>query len=161
MRFYWGVAAACVLGIAVAAPPASKTSTAKTGTTKTTWAQTKATAARKAPAYPAVHTIPSKSTSRPATSARKVAARPQYAPRQGGPTPDRYKEIQNSLISKGYLQGTPTGVWDQSSVEAMKKFQADQKLDATGKITSKSIISLGLGPRDESAPNLNTPPTNK
>jgi Putative peptidoglycan binding domain len=72
------------------------------------------------------------------------------APRQASPSTDRYREIQESLISKGYLHGEPTGVWDQSSMDAMKKFQEDQKIDATGKITSKALISLGLGPRDES-----------
>jgi hypothetical protein len=40
----------------------------------------------------------------------------------------------------------------------MKKFQEDQKLEPSGKVTAKALIILGLGPKDESAP---TPNTNK
>ena len=82
--------------------------------------------------------------------ARKSSAT-TYA-HQSGPTPDRYRQIQESLISKGYMQGEPTGVWDQNSVDAMKKLQTDLNLEPTGKITSKALISLGLGPSSESAP---------
>jgi len=71
-------------------------------------------------------------------------------PRQAIPTSERYKEIQESLISKGYMQGPANGVWDQNSMDAMKKFQQDQNLDPTGKITSRALINLGLGPKDES-----------
>ena len=72
---------------------------------------------------------------------------------QKAPTPDRYKEIQQALASKGYLEsGAPTGVWDNSSVEALKKFQADQNLEPSGKLDSLSLIGLGLGPkRDQPA----------
>jgi hypothetical protein len=66
------------------------------------------------------------------------------------PTPDRYKEIQDALASKGYLQSDDaTGKWDQTSMDAMKRFQADQKLDTTGKINSLSLIALGLGPKHD------------
>src|ERR1700760_1230299 len=37
----------------------------------------------------------------------------------------RTMEIQNALIREHYLNGEATGVWDQSSKEAMIKFQAD------------------------------------
>ena len=65
---------------------------------------------------------------------------------QAGPTSDRYREIQEALAAKGYLKTPPTGVWDQESTEAMKRFQADQKLTSTGKLNSLSLIALGLGP---------------
>src|SRR6266550_6997019 len=40
---------------------------------------------------------------------------------QRTPTPDRYREIQQALASKGYLQpGAPTGVWDTSSISAQE-----------------------------------------
>ena len=63
------------------------------------------------------------------------------------PTPDRYKEIQDALAKKGYLHGDPTGVWDQSSADALRRFQEDQNLQASGKLDSLSIIALGLGPK--------------
>ena len=65
------------------------------------------------------------------------------------PTPDRYKEIQQALASKGYLHSEPTGVWDQQSVDALRHFQQDQNLQPSGKLNSLSIIALGLGPKHE------------
>jgi hypothetical protein len=88
-------------------------------------------------------------------SSKKVPARTRVAsaPRQASPSSDRFKEIQESLISKGYLKTPANGVWDQNSIDAMRKFQEDQKMDASGKVTAKALISLGLGPKDESTPN--------
>jgi peptidoglycan hydrolase-like protein with peptidoglycan-binding domain len=63
------------------------------------------------------------------------------------PTPDRYKEIQDALAKKGYLHADPTGVWDQNSADALRRFQQDQNLQASGKLDSLSIIALGLGPK--------------
>ena len=48
--------------------------------------------------------------------------------RQQSPTPERYKEIQQALVDRGYLKGDPTGVWDADSANAMLRFQTDQKL---------------------------------
>jgi peptidoglycan hydrolase-like protein with peptidoglycan-binding domain len=83
---------------------------------------------------------------------RGKAARPKVtsraAPRQANPSSDRYREIQEALAAKGYLKTPPTGVWDQDSVEAMKRFQEDQKITSTGKLNSLSLIALGLGPKD-------------
>ncbi len=68
------------------------------------------------------------------------------------PTPDRYREIQQALVNKGYLQpGDVTGVWNQGSIDALRRFQADQKIDSSGKINALSLIALGLGPRHETA----------
>jgi peptidoglycan hydrolase-like protein with peptidoglycan-binding domain len=72
--------------------------------------------------------------------------------RQQAPTPDRYKEIQQALVDKGYLKGEPTGVWDADSASAMQRFQQDQKLTPTGKINAPSLIGLGLGAKSAGAP---------
>jgi len=71
--------------------------------------------------------------------------------RQLQPTPERYRDIQRALLQKGYLTGEPTGVWSQESIDAMRRFQADQKLASTGKIDSLSLIALGLGPKHQTA----------
>lgn len=63
------------------------------------------------------------------------------------PTTDRYMEIQQALVTRGYLQTPPSGTWDTATVEALKKFQEEQNLPPTGKITSLSLIALGLGPK--------------
>jgi uncharacterized low-complexity protein len=73
--------------------------------------------------------------------------------RQMSPTPDRYREIQGALASKGFLKPEDaTGTWNQTSSDAMKKFQTEQNLDSTGKINSLSLIALGLGPHHDPAP---------
>lgn len=67
--------------------------------------------------------------------------------RQLAPTPDRYKEIQSALVERGYLKKDASGVWDADSADAMRRFQQDQSLEATGKLNSLSLIALGLGPK--------------
>jgi peptidoglycan hydrolase-like protein with peptidoglycan-binding domain len=92
-----------------------------------------------------------------ATSKRRSTSRkPKVASwrnNQHSPSPERYKEIQDALASKGYLQpDTASGVWDTSSMSALKKFQQDQNLEPSGKLDSVSIIALGLGPKRDQAP---------
>jgi len=65
------------------------------------------------------------------------------------PTPDRYREIQQALVSKGYGSQEPDGTWSPQWIDALKRFQQDQKLEANGKLNALSIITLGLGPRRE------------
>jgi hypothetical protein len=67
--------------------------------------------------------------------------------RQMEPTPERYKEIQQALVEKGYLKSEPNGVWDTESSAALLQFQTDKKLSPTGKLSSASLIALGLGPK--------------
>jgi len=68
------------------------------------------------------------------------------------PTPDRYREIQEALAARGYLSSEDAnGTWGQASAEALKRFQAEQALESTGKIDSLSLIALGLGPKHDSA----------
>lgn len=66
---------------------------------------------------------------------------------QQAPTPDRVKEIQKALIDRGYLHGGPTGVWGQDSVDALRRFQEEKNIMANGKLSSLSLIHLGLGPK--------------
>jgi len=72
---------------------------------------------------------------------------------QQSPTRERYAEIQQALIARGYLQGPPTGVWGPESVEALRRFQRDNGLEPTGKLNSLTLIALGLGPNHASAAN--------
>ena len=72
---------------------------------------------------------------------------------QQAPTPDRYKEIQQALASKGYLHTEPNGEWGAESTEALKRFQADQNLTPDGKLNSLSLIAMGLGPKRMTAQN--------
>jgi hypothetical protein len=144
------VAAVCIVACAAQSlPPSTQKAPAKTAAPAPTGAKT-AGAAKKAP--PKVG-----SASVRKTPAKRAPVHAAARPRQLQPTAERYREIQDALVAKGYLKPEQAnGSWDQNSIDALKKFQADQKLDASGKITSMSLIALGLGPKHDSAP-LPTP----
>lgn len=78
-------------------------------------------------------------------SPQPVPVRRYYG--QQSPTTDRYLEIQQALVTRGYLTTPPSGTWDPATVDALKRFQEEQNLPPTGKITSLSLIALGLGPK--------------
>lgn len=129
---------------ATSAHPAAKKKAAGKAATKSHSTASHSTASTHATARKTVSKKGKKGTAHPAA----VPARS----RQANPTPDRYKEIQQALASKGYLPPEQAnGQWSDGSQAALKRFQADQNLDASGKINSLSLIALGLGPRHEPA----------
>jgi hypothetical protein len=75
----------------------------------------------------------------------KTAKRPTATWRQMAPSADRYREIQQALVEKGYLKTEPNGIWDTESADALRQFQTDKNLSPTGKLSSASLIALGLG----------------
>jgi murein L,D-transpeptidase YcbB/YkuD len=161
------------LGLAVwcvAAPPPPAKKAAPKQAPKTA-AKAAAKVAAKAPAAKAG--VPGKAAARPVA---KGAARPQarYAARgrvaarratpartsttwQRTPTPERYREIQQALVEKGFYSGEANGTWGADSVDALKRFQAEQNLPTDGKLNSLTLIALGLGPKRNVASNA-TPP---
>lgn len=103
----------------------------------------------------AAHTTHKTTGAAPGKSRRAAAKKSKTAVArrsvQSQPTPERYKEIQEALASRGYFQGTPDGNWGPESVDALKRFQRDQNLTDDGKIGSLSLIALGLGPKRAAA----------
>lgn len=45
-----------------------------------------------------------------------------------------------------YMSGEPTGTWNQSSEDAMRRYQADHGWQSKTVPDSRALISLGLGP---------------
>ena len=86
------------------------------------------------------------------TVTRNVPVGPPRPLLQQHPDTDRYVEIQKSLADRGYFRGEPNGEWTTDSADALKRFQADQKLTNDGKINALTLIALGLGPKHESGP---------
>ncbi len=58
----------------------------------------------------------------------------------------RAREIQQALIQQHYLDGEPSGRWDSSTEEALRKYQADQGWQTKTVPDSRALIKLGLGP---------------
>jgi peptidoglycan hydrolase-like protein with peptidoglycan-binding domain len=81
-------------------------------------------------------------------ASRRLPPHPSY---QLHPDAERYRQIQQALAERGYFKGQVNGDWGDDSVEALKRFQADQKLEDDGKINALTLIGLGLGPKHESA----------
>jgi hypothetical protein len=145
LLYLTGVLAFGLLGIAAqGATAAKKKSTAKKSShTATSAHKSGSTAAARSRTAGA-----SRTTAASRRGKRTPVRRTTWRNRQLTPTPERYKEIQQALSAKGYLPASEaTGKWDDTSTEALKKFQTDQNLDGTGKINSLSLIALGLGPK--------------
>lgn len=101
----------------------------------------------------------SKKSKTAARRRKKSGSASTWRTRQSAPTPDRYREIQSALAQRGYLKKDASGVWDADSADALRRFQQDQSLDATGKLDSLSLIALGLGPKHNApAPAPSAPP---
>lgn len=152
MRYFLGLIVAIGMVAAVAtgadAPQPAK---------KKTVAPAKKTAVRR-PSTAVHSSAPAVRRPITATAANRKKAAPvtkaaTWRNRQLAPSPDRYREIQQALATKGYLQAEQaTGTWDQNSTDALKRFQVEQNLEPSGKINSLSLIALGLGPKHDAIP---------
>ncbi len=91
-----------------------------------------------------------RSSAKPAASAGKSRGkRSRHSSRrergQKVPAPERISEIQQALAKDGSFSGKPSGKWGDSTVEAMKKFQAGHGLNPSGKLDAVTLQKLGLG----------------
>ena len=100
-----------------------------------------------------------KSTSKSKSKSTSSKSR-RSAPTQTAPTPDRIQEIQQALTSHGFAVES-TGALDAPTVDALKRFQQQQNLDPTGKLSSLTLIGLGLGPSQQTASVQANPPAAK
>jgi hypothetical protein len=62
---------------------------------------------------------------------------------------ERATSIQQALIREHYLSGEPSGVWDQASETAMRRYQSDQGWQTKEVPDSRALIKLGLGPSND------------
>jgi hypothetical protein len=87
-----------------------------------------------------------KSTARKGRS--RKSAKASYRTR-GQQTIDnqRAQEIQAALIRANYLDGEPSGAWDQRTKDAMARFQAAHGWQTKVLPDSRALIKLGLGPK--------------
>jgi hypothetical protein len=120
----------------ISATTGTKSATTKSATTAKTGVSNPKQAASKAGT-----STGSRSNAKQQTSTRYRRSSQQV------PSADRYQEIQQALVDKGYFAGPADGTWGASSQEALKRFQHDQSLTEDGRLGSLSIIALGLGPK--------------
>ena len=104
---------------------------------------------------------PKKKTTSGAHSRRAGKKGSKSSGRQRGqkaPTNDRISEIQNALAKNGSYAGTPNGKWDDSTVAAVKKYQAAHGLNPTGRLDAPTLQKLGLGSTTAGVAAPQTPP---
>ena len=58
----------------------------------------------------------------------------------------RTLEIQEALIREHYLDGKPSGVWNDATQQAMQRYQADNNWQSKTTPDARALIKLGLGP---------------
>lgn len=75
---------------------------------------------------------------------------------QQRPDTERTREIQQALVRQNYLHGIPSGVWDQSTREAMARFQEDHGWQTKMVPDARALIALGLGPSKDGLINPET-----
>jgi hypothetical protein len=81
------------------------------------------------------------------SSKRKKTSRANWRKRgQQKIDPQRAREIQEALVREHYLSGEPSGVWDDASENAMRRYQADNGWQDKSTPDSRALIKLGLGP---------------
>jgi hypothetical protein len=92
------------------------------------------------------------SSSRAASSKRKrssshtVASKGKKPRGQQKIDSDRVQTIQEALIREHYLTGEASGSWNQTSEDAMRRYQADHGWQSKTVPDSRALIKLGLGP---------------
>jgi len=104
-----------------------------------------ADSAATATTHPASSTAAHKSSAK-GSSSRKRGKRKATARGQQKIDPQRAQEIQAALIREHYLSGEAAGTWNQSSEDAMRRYQADHGWQAKTVPDARALISLGLGP---------------
>src|SRR5882672_8266958 len=59
---------------------------------------------------------------------------------------ERTQQIQAALIREHYMEGKPSGKWDDATQAALRRYQADQGWQSKSVPDSRALIKLGLGP---------------
>lgn len=145
-----------------ASKPVAKASSAKTSArtaSHATHAQAKATTKT-------VKTT-SGTSSHSSSSSKRVSAKgkgrrstqPKQTARsrgQQGIDADRARTIQEALIRAKYMDGEPSGVWDQKTKDALTRFQSDNGWQSKVVPDSRALIKLGLGPNHDNVLNPET-----
>ena len=96
------------------------------------------------------------SSSHSAKSKSKKGKRSKKVRGQKAIDTTRTRQIQQALIEQHYMQGEPSGKWDDATQNALRKYQADHKWQSKTVPDSRALIELGLGPSTEGLLNPET-----
>lgn len=107
---------------------------------------------------PVVHstTAHARKSSAHGTHGKSSVAKKSRVRGQAAPSSERTREIQTALIREHYLNGEPSGAWDDQTRNALTKYQADHGWQSKVVPDSRALIKLGLGPSREGLLNPDT-----
>lgn len=91
-----------------------------------------------------------------ASSSRKAKKSKKSKRGQQAIDSTRAREIQEALIEQHYMDGEPSGNWDDTTQTALRKYQADNGWQSKTVPDSRALIKLGLGPSKEGLLNPET-----
>lgn len=57
---------------------------------------------------------------------------------------DLVRDVQRGLASRGYEVGPQDGIYGDSTEQALRRFQRDQRLTASGQVDSQTLAALGI-----------------
>jgi Putative peptidoglycan binding domain len=99
------------------------------------------------PAKSSKHTGTTHSTASKSKKSKKSTAQRTHG--QQKIDSQRTLQIQEALIREHYLDGKPTGVWNDATQQAMQRYQADNNWQSKTTPDARALIKLGLGPDHE------------
>ena len=109
------------------------------------------------PAQPKTHRRPAPRARRvPLAPSQKKSKKSKKVRGQKAIDATRTKQIQQALIEQKYMQGEPSGKWDDTTQAALRKYQADHGWQSKTVPDSRALIKLGLGPSKEGLLNPET-----
>ena len=139
----WCAAVACgLLGLSLQTVAATTPSKKPAKSSRSAAAKAKHPAGRQATA--AHSSITKSKHSRTKTKSRSSRKRGQKAI-----DAERARQIQEALIREHYLDGEPSGRWDDATQTALRRYQADQGWQSKAVPDSRALIKLGLGPNHD------------
>lgn len=71
---------------------------------------------------------------------------------------DLVRDVQRGLASRGYDVGPQDGVYGAGTEQALRRFQQDQRMTASGQVDAQTLAALGVmgGPQRAAAPSRDT-----
>jgi peptidoglycan hydrolase-like protein with peptidoglycan-binding domain len=100
----------------------------------------------------------------PATTSRSYAAAPNYnSPAQsasgwqnGELSPNMIRQVQQNLTQAGLYKGRADGVWGPQTEAAVRDYQQQHNLNATGQLDQPTLSAMNLGTNTNQSYNQNS-----
>ena len=108
----------------------------------------------------------SSSQSRAGSSSNYAAAQPpppppQVAEQQQAMTPDTVRQVQQTLQQQGLYKSRIDGVWGPGTQAAVRTYQQQHNMNATGQLDQETLASLTSGGNEQQGSAQQPQPTNQ